>query len=74
MDMAPVPIYIKDTRATATSSPTGSRTKWRAWSRDQLVGLTDEAIMPPTARRIAASDRARILAEGRTYEAGGDAR
>jgi PAS domain S-box-containing protein len=68
IDMAPMPIYVKDDAfryvfANAQADALAGQ------ERGQLLGQTDEAIMSPEAlEQIRAIDR-RILTEGTTYEA-----
>jgi diguanylate cyclase (GGDEF)-like protein/PAS domain S-box-containing protein len=65
-DMAPVPIYIKDTdRRYVVANKVAH--ELAGVEPGTLVGLTDRDFMPPEAERIAAEGDREVL-EGRTFE------
>lgn len=68
IDMAPMPIYAKD--ASHRYVVANARADELAGvERGELIGLTDDAIMPAEGAAIAKGVDTRVLEEGSTYEA-----
>lgn len=68
IDMAPMPIYAKDASYRYVVANTKAD-DLAGLERGELIGLTDEAIMPPDGARIANGIDRRIFEEGTIYEA-----
>ncbi len=68
IDMAPMPIYIKDSDHRYVFS-NAQADELAGKERGEMLGRTDEAIMPPEAVAQTRAVDSRILAEGTTHEA-----
>ena len=68
IDMAPMPIYAKDASHHYVVA-NASADEVAGVERGTLIGLTDDAIMPPEGAEAAQDIDARVLDEGSTYEA-----
>lgn len=68
IDMAPMPIYVKDSAHRYVFS-NAQADDLAGQERGRLLGKTDEAIMTPEALARTRAVDCRILAEGTTYEA-----
>jgi PAS domain S-box-containing protein len=68
IDMAPMPIYAKDTSYRYVVANTRAD-ELAGVDRGKLIGLTDEAIMPPDGARVANGIDRRVMEEGTIYEA-----
>jgi PAS domain S-box-containing protein len=67
MDMAPVPIYIKD-RERRYILANNVAHEMVGMTPNDLIGMTDAAFMPPEAERVVAEKDRRILESGTSYE------
>ena len=68
IDMAPMPIYAKDANHRYVVA-NAMADEIAGVKRGELVGLTDDAIMPPEGAEIARGTDGRVLDEGSVYEA-----
>ena len=68
LDMAPMPIYVKDASYRYTFA-NGRADELAGRPEGQLVGETDEAIMSPEALAQTRADDRRIFSEGTTHRA-----
>ena len=67
MDRAPVPIYVKDRECRYVIANQVAH-EVAGLGPNELIGLTDKAIMPPDAERVAARMRSRVLDGGEGFE------
>lgn len=67
IDMAPMPIYAKDTSHRYVVA-NAKADELAGMERGKLIGLTDEEIMPPDGARVAREIDRRVLEEGTVYE------
>jgi PAS domain S-box-containing protein len=68
IDMAPMPIYVKDGSYRYTFA-NGQADELAGRSEGQLIGETDEAIMGPAALKQTRADDCQILSDGTTHRA-----
>ncbi|HEY5053106.1 MAG TPA: HD domain-containing phosphohydrolase [Solirubrobacterales bacterium] len=68
IDMAPMPIYAKDASHRYVVA-NAKADELAGVDRGELIGLTDDTIMPPEGAEIAKGIDARVFDEGSVYEA-----